>query len=349
MRDEILEDMKMTRTRLAVFTLTAVCAAGIAAAGQPPADTVVGPIKCAECHKMTAKIWEGTHHFRTFTELPRRDTARQIADKLGIKRIKADSVCLGCHYLSVIEDGKPEPIAGIACESCHGGAAKWVKRHGEFSGHEKKEDETPAEAAQRWKDAEAAGMIRPGNLYALAKNCFSCHVVPKEELVNVGGHPAGSPFELVSWSQGEVRHNVWYTADRSNAIASPARQRLMYAVGTAVELEVALRAVAEATVKDRYAVSMAKRTAVARNRMEKIAAAISVPEIDTIVATAKGVDLKLNNAGPLNAAADKVGEAARALAAKYDGSAWAELDPQIPGPEAYKGSPVDVPPPAPGE
>lgn len=342
------DDYEMKRlTMIGVWcAMAVVCAtgtAGPAAAQQQPAETVVGPVKCAECHKSEARIWEGTHHFRTFTELPRKDTAREIADKMEIRRIKADSECLGCHFTSQIVDGDEKTTAGISCESCHGGAQAWLKRHSEFSGHEKAEQESAEEAATRWADAEAAGMIRPQDIYLLAKNCYSCHVVPKEDLVNTGGHPAGSPFELVAWSQGEIRHNSWYSPDKSNRKASADRKRVFFVVGTAVELEVSLRAVAVSTQKARYAVSMAKRAQAAKVRMTTIAGVLSVPEIDEIVAAASGAALKLNNEAELTAAADKIAAATRKLAANYDGSTWSAVDGMIPGEDKYKGSPVEVP------
>ena len=45
--------------------------------------------------------------------------------------------------------------------------------------------------------------------------------VPEERLVNVGGHTAGSAFELVSWSQGEVRHNLQKSAGKDGVITMP--------------------------------------------------------------------------------------------------------------------------------
>lgn len=334
---------------LAALALAVIVLAQIGGleARQPDAAEVVGPVKCAECHKVETKIWEGTHHFRTFSELPRRDKAREIADKMGLKRIKADSLCLSCHFTTRIEEGKEKAIAGISCESCHGGAGAWVKRHSEFSGHKNKDDESAAERAQRWADAEAAGMIRPHELYRLTKNCFSCHVVPEETLVNQGGHAAGSRFELVAWSQGEIRHNTWHSPNRSNRHATPERKRMMLVVGTAVELEVSLRAVAAGTTKATYAVAMAKRAHLARLRMQKIAGLVPAPEIDEIVAASAEVALKLNNAAALESAAEKVADAAQRLAANHDGSTFAALDQMLPGPDAIKGTPVDVPPPPP--
>ena len=300
---------------------------------------IVGPSKCAECHKKTVAIWENTHHFKTYREMPRRKKANEIARKMGLKRIKAGSLCLNCHFTTVVKDGERDPIAGISCESCHGPAKGYLKRHSEYSG-KKKNTETKEEAAKRWADSEAAGMIRPHMLYRLAKNCYSCHVVPQEKLVNVGGHPAGSAFELVSWSQGEVRHNVWYTDGKSNPEASPERKRIMYVVGLATELETALRAVGEATQKATYAVSMAKRAKRAELELRKVGEALTEPEIKQILEAAKAAKLKLNNRDQLNAQADKVAAATQAIAEKYDGSTFGAIDPLIPGPDKYKGTPA---------
>ena len=299
---------------------------------------IVGPNSCGECHKKTVAIWQNTHHFKTFKELPRRKEANAIAKKMGLKRIKAGGICLDCHFTTPVKDGKRSPIAGISCESCHAPSKGYVKRHSEFSG-KKQKTETKEEAAKRWADSEAAGMIRPHMLYRLAKNCYSCHVVPQEKLVNTGGHPAGSAFELVSWSQGEIRHNVWYNEGKSNPNASAERKRMMYVIGLAVELETALRAVGEATEKASYAVTMAKRAKRAQLRFKKVADALSEPEIQEILAGGTSAKLKLNNRKGLNAAADRVAAAAQSVAAKYDGSTFGAIDGLIPGEDKYKGSP----------
>lgn len=296
---------------------------------------MVGPDKCGECHKTSVEVWRGTHHFSTFTQMPRSDEARKIANNMGIRRIKADSLCLDCHFTVV----NNEPVAGISCESCHSPGKDWIKVHSNYSG-KKKETETKQEAAARWAKAEKAGMIRPGDTYAIAKNCYNCHVVPQEKLVNQGGHPAGSPFELVSWSQGEVRHNVWWNNGDGNPVADKNRQRMLFVIGQAVELETALRAVGEATQKDKYAVAMAKRAQTAAQRFAALAEKVNTPETKAIVAALSGVQLSLNQKGPLNAAADKVARQAQAISAKYDGSSFGAIDPYIPGPDKYKGKPA---------
>jgi len=48
---------------------------------------------------------------------------------------------------------------------------------------------------------------------------------------------------MVSWSQGEIRHNTWYNKGKENHAASPERKRMLYLVGLAVELETAMRAI----------------------------------------------------------------------------------------------------------
>ena len=308
------------------------------AQGAPTVEKVKGPDECAECHKKETENWKATHHFKTFSSLPRSKEAKEITDKLGLKRIKSESVCLGCHFTSKERKGKPKPIAGITCESCHNAGADWLKRHSEFSG-KKKETESEAEAQQRWADAEAAGMIRPHMLYDLAKNCYSCHVVPQEELVNKGGHAAGSTFELVSWSQGEVRHNTWHNGGKENKLAGPERQRMMYVVGLAVELEESLRAVGKATQPARYAVAMAKRAHAARKKLREATKVLQMPELLEMLRAAHTASLKLNNGPNLEAAADRVAAAARQLASSHDGAQLAAVDGLIPGPDKYKGKP----------
>ena len=299
---------------------------------------MVGPNECAECHKKEAAIWQKTHHFTTFRDLPRSKEAEEIATKMDIRRLKADSACLGCHFTEKLENGKPEAIAGIACESCHGSGKDWYKLHSGFSG-KKEGQETPAEEKARWEKAEAAGMIRPSMTYALAKNCFSCHLVPNEELVNKGGHAAGSSFELVAWSQGEVRHNTWYNKGASNPAASTERQRMLFIVGRIAELETALIGVSRATVKADYALKMAKRADNARKVMASLAKLLpEAPELTEIAQIGAGAGLKLNNEAELVDAAGKISVLGLKFANTHDGSTFAAVDKYLPGPDKYKGT-----------
>src|SRR5262247_3398084 len=317
---------------------------GFAADGTIASDPakVVGPNACAECHKQEAEAWKGTHHFNTFSEMPRRKEANEIAEKMGVQRIRSESLCLTCHYTVQQKENRKQAIAGISCESCHSAAEDWIKVHSQFSGKTEK-TETKAEAEARMKLADTKGMIRPSSLYRLAKNCYSCHVVPQEDLVNKGGHTAGSAFELVSWSQGEVRHNTWHSKGKENVSASPAHKRMLYLVGLGVELETGIRAVAHATARKRYAFEMAKRVDGARKQLAAAAkAAPNVPEIAKMVEYAYSAGLKLNNERFLTDAADGVSKLLASITEKYDGSTMAGLASLIPGPDKFKGKPREA-------
>jgi len=302
-----------------------------------PAE-VIGPKGCGECHVASMAVWKKTRHAKTFKELPRRKSAKTIAKRMGLRRIKAGSDCLTCHFTSNLRRGRPRPIAGVACESCHGAGKKWVDLHAGFGGKKvTAKTETAAHRKARYAKSVAAGLLRPSNLYDVAANCYSCHTIPNEKLVNVGGHPAGSKFELVSWSQGEVRHNVWYS--KENRKASANRKRLMFIVGKALDLEFALRGVAKATQRKKYAVLMARRAAAAKKDLAKIAKAVSTKEIRLILKVASRAKLRLNNEKQLLAAADLIAGAAKKLAGGYDGSTFAGVDALIPKPASYKGRP----------
>jgi hypothetical protein len=299
-------------------------------------DHIKGPDACGECHKKSVESWKQSHHAKSFKTLPRSENARDIAKKMGLKRIKADSDCLTCHFTSAMVEEKIKPIAGISCESCHGAGMEWIDVHSDFGGKDvKAENEDPAHKVERYSKSEAAGMIRPSNIYALAENCYQCHTVPNEKLVNIGGHTAGSAFELVRWSQGEVRHNLWYTD--ANEGASIERRRMMFIVGKALDLEYALRGVAKATEPKKYAKAMAKRAATARKQIAAIAKRVESPEIDEIVAISSGVKLKLNNEAELSAAALAISNATKALAKRYDGSEFGGIDGALPSEDKYKG------------
>lgn len=334
-----------TMTRKGILSLVAGAllwlggtGAAMAQVDRDPAN-IVGPDKCGECHEGALAIWRNTHHFATYSLMPRNKKATEIARKMGLRRIKEGSLCLDCHFTTTMKDGEREAVSGISCESCHGAGKGYIDVHSDFSGKDE-ESETEAEEKARWAKADEAGMIRPHEMYDWAKNCYSCHVVPQEKLVNVGGHPAGSNFELVAWSQGEIRHNVWYNDGASDPPADMNTQRKMFIVGMAVELETALRAVGESTQKADYAVAMAKRADRARKRFAQATELIgSIPEMQAIAKIGNAAELKLNNKGPLTEAADKIAAETQKIVANYDGSGMGGIDKALPGENDWKGKP----------
>ncbi|MGI9423898.1 MAG: cytochrome c family protein [Hyphomicrobiaceae bacterium] len=301
---------------------------------------VQGPNACVECHKEEGEIWKNTHHHTTFRSMPRSKEAKAISRKLGIRRLKSESLCLNCHFTTKSVGARSKVISGISCESCHGAGRRYIDIHSSFSGKPNKSAESAAERKRRWAKSESGGMIRPHALYETAKTCFGCHLVPQEKLVNVGGHPPGSRFDLIAWSQGEVRHNVWYSKGKVNSVAKKERQRLMHLIGLGVELESALRAVGLATERKVYAFKMAKRVADVRDRIAALAKALpNVPELVKMTKFARSTWLRLNNKKALFAAADNVAVETLSIASNYDGGKFGSIDKFLPKPKDYRGQP----------
>lgn len=308
------------------------------AAAAPLPGQVSGPEACAQCHTEEIEVWKLTKHFKTFREMPRRPEARDIAAKLGITNIKSESLCLQCHFLSQTTDNQTEVIAGIACESCHGAAKDWVDVHGDYGKGFKQATEPAEHRTARLARSIAGGMIVAGNLYSIGSNCYGCHIVTDEKLANVGGHSPGSPgFNLLTWSQGEVRHTILHTGNKANPPATPEHQRRLFVLGCILEVEFSFRAVGRATEKATYAVTHARRADAARKLLEKIQSLAPTPELAAIVAVAKSAGLRLNNGAELNAAADKISVLGREFAAKVTGDQLAGIDAILPGPDQYKG------------
>jgi len=302
----------------------------------PDPAKVEGPLACGECHKSEVEAWKTTHHFDTFNRMHREPKAKEIADKLGLRRIKSEAVCLNCHYTSKVADDKPEVIAGISCESCHGAAQSWIKVHNDFGGSgAKKENESPAHRAERIAKSFAAGMVRPEKIYEVAANCFACHTVPQEDLVNAG-HPAGSEFDLLAWSQGEVRHN--FLADlKKNAETTAAHKRLLLVVGRVLDLEYSLRAAAKATKDGPFATAMGQRVAAALARLKEVDQAAGDAGMKEIIAAGGAAEAKVNNATALTGAADQVAALGKKFAEANDGAKLASLDALLPAADKYKG------------
>jgi len=328
--------MNDCRKQLALLSVVLGLSAPVAFSAQvheiDPAK-VVGSQKCGECHKFEVEAWKTTPHFATFDSMHKSPEGQKIATAMGFKRVKSESLCLTCHYTMQKKAGEPEPISGVSCESCHGAAQDWVNIH----------NDKKLAREERKSKSEAAGMIRPEDLYAVAANCYQCHLVPNEKLVNVGGHAAGSKdFELVSWSQGMVRHN-FLTPDGSegkvNKEGDANHKRMMFVTGAILDLEYSLRGVASATEKATYGITMAQRAAGLKKKIEAIQKAAPTDELAAIITAVNGAALKLNNKDELTQTADKVAELGQKFSTTVTGDKLAGLDAAIPKVEQYRGKP----------
>jgi hypothetical protein len=233
-------------------------------------------------------------------------------------------------------------VAGVSCESCHGAATDWINIHADYGGaNASAASESPEHRQQRRTAAIAAGMNNPSNLYLVARQCFSCHTVPDENLVNVGGHRSGShQFELVSWSQGKVRHNFVHSAGGTNMPSPPGRLRVMYVVGTMTDLEYSLRATAAATDKSTFGVTCAKRAARMKKKLIEIQGLVNNPLLNAALEAVDTVELRLGNSAAIVAAADAVGKAAHDFAEIADGNQLTAIDGLLPRSDQYKNQPT---------
>ncbi len=311
-----------------------LCASPVSYAIDP--TKTVGSDACLDCHGPEHDAWVETTHSRTYDEMATSDAAAEISEALDIYDIEdPEGTCVDCHYTMIGEEIEfAEPIAGISCESCHGAATEWIDGHGNYESGDA-ETETAAQKEARISAAAAAGQIRPSQINLIAANCLECHTVPNEELVNVGGHPAGSDFELVSWSQGEVRHNLFWSGGSENAEASPERKRVLYVVGWAADLEFSLRALGKSQEAGTYRSEMQARIANALSKLTAINNASSNSDVAAMLSAGQGVDASSPDAGALNSAADAVHAAAQSFTASNDGGALAGLDGLIPGGEGH--------------
>ncbi|MEX2671143.1 MAG: multiheme c-type cytochrome [Phycisphaeraceae bacterium] len=313
------------------------------------ASKVVGPTdfanSCVECHAAEVDAWRNTKHFATYAEMHRTEEAREIIRALGGRSIKRDAMCLQCHYSSVENNGRLRAMWGISCESCHGQAEEWGPAHALVGGEEGAQQMTPGESSEletpeqreaRLTQAASQGMIHSGMIYHIATNCFGCHTVPDEQLVNEGGHQAGSDFDLVAWSQGEVRHTFLSSSDgHTNQPPTAERKRVLYVVGVLVDMEFTLRNLAKSTEEGTFREAMRERANGLQTRIDALLEAMTISEVAEVKAalpetfdTSITVDAEL---------VQTVATAAQAFAENNDGSDLAAIDEQIPGEDAYKG------------
>lgn len=300
---------------------------------------VMGAEACGECHTTELNAWRETHHAKTFREMHRRDEATAIVKALGGGRIKRNEHCIQCHYTEGLRNGKPRALWGITCESCHSQAKDWMELHSDFGGKDvSRETESTEHREQRLSKTAAAGMIRPAMTYEAASNCYQCHTVPDEELVNVGGHKPRSDFELVAWSQGEVRHNYYYSDDKKNRPATTTHRRVLYVTGRALDLEYSLRAAARATGPGPYLETNKKAVSSAVEKLREIQSLHATPELEQMLNAAAAVTIEANQASGLETAADAVSKAAQAFVANHDGEKLGALEALLPDPSSYHGT-----------
>ena len=293
---------------------------------------------CAKCHGSEVQVWRQTPHFKTFSDLSRNPKAREICSKMGLSSVKRSDVCIDCHFTMQEIDGRNKAVSGISCESCHGASRDWLELHNDYGGPTAtKETETESHRQKRLKQSAKFGMNNTRDLYSIAMNCYSCHMVPNEDLVNIGGHTAGTKeFELVRYSQGQVRHLFLRSDGATNEPASQNRLRMMYVVGLIADLEFSTRATAIATENNTYGVNVAQRAAASAVKLFELQKTFKNEYVQCVIDTFAKAKLDTNNYDQLNAIADEIQQAGREFSVKHDGSEMAFVDQLLPSPSQYK-------------
>lgn len=297
---------------------------------------VISSDKCIECHESEIKAWQDTKHYAN-KDLHNNEKAAEIARNMGIaspSQIRTSSLCTQCHFtVQKLGNGPAKAVGGVGCQSCHGGAKDWLEIHN--TGDRRESDDSAAALDKRVAEATSKGMIYPHSVHEVAANCYSCHIVTDEKLVNQGGHPPGSDlFELASWLKGEVRHNFFKSKGDTNAETSQERQRQLYVVGKCLEMEYSLRGLARAKEKADYGKAMGRRCGTTRKGIEEIVSTLGADAPDELnkileVISVSGL-LKFFNTDPLNAAADEVQKYTAAFVEGNDGSKLGAIDGLIP-------------------
>ena len=341
--------------RWTVLGALVFCATASAAEWDIPQDIdpskVVGHKVCAECHQSEFTAWEKSTHAMKSWSLLEKGEAEKIAERLGISDATADHRCTSCHGTQQ----KAGNLKAVSCESCHGaagGESGWLEVHSFFGADldpkdkASREKETESHYHKRLADCDRLGMRRSDNIYALAKNCYECHTVPNETLVNKGQHPTETKaFEMVEFSQGEVRHNfqlnqaenaaaptLWIDARFATAERTAAgRNTLMYVVGQLAACEVSLRSRATATGRGKFLTATNKRILDIKGNLEDIHKESAIKEIQEVLDALKPLKRsslrKVTDQDPktMGELAELVAQAGQKLASSYSGNDWKDV------------------------
>ena len=274
----------------------------------PKAIQWIGPhdsqLGCIKCHEREVAAWELSSHGREVDWLDRSALAATILEELGMAGQVPTEVplCQSCHTTPFDDPfGGPQAIQerSVSCERCHGAAGSWVGVHCDYRDSQgrrlaygQRAGESSASAARRVARSEAAGMIRSAQVYRIAENCIACHTLDVERAARgvAGGvtsqqlagtkHPFGSAdpsFELVAFSQGEVRHNFLHDGKNQapHGMTLAERWRTLYVAGLLVDLERGLQRLGACGDDDKTLwKALAKRVRAAQKDLDDVVEAL---------------------------------------------------------------------------
>lgn len=285
-----------------------------------PAKVVVADSKgdrpCGECHTSEWGVWKETRHAKGFDDLHKKESAQDILKAMDLRTSKrGEALCMRCHYTVGPE---LKAITGVSCESCHGAARDWINVHNKKN------------ALDRVAASRAAGMLRPSSdIYGVTANCFECHTVPQEELVNKGGHTTGTADFDLATRVDSIRHN--FLTSKTNRADTPERKRMLFVTGRILGYEYSLRGLANASTNGKYSSAMSRRAKQAFEQLEEMNEAVPIAAVTEILKIGGKARLVPNNKTELIAIADRI----RALGERFNSTtnpaSLAKLDAVIRG------------------
>ena len=172
----------------------------------------LGPAACASsvCHGKIAAQPDrnvGLNEYRTWLQADRHSRAyqalistqaKQMAAKLGLGSPTAEKICLSCHADDVPETKRGPKFQitdGVGCESCHGGAEKWIREYASLNASH--------------QENVANGMYPTEKPLKRAQICLTCHLGTKDQfathLIMAAGHPR-LRFELDAFTVNQPAH-----------------------------------------------------------------------------------------------------------------------------------------------
>lgn len=187
------------------------------AAGELPqyaSDSHLGVATCASsvCHgsiqpRQTTRVlqneyvvWSRLDSHRNAYETLHSEESAWIAKNLGLPNAHEAKVCLDCHGDNVASkhQGSRFQISdGIGCESCHGGAERYLTSH--------------TDPDQSHADNIADGLYPTDNVETRAALCFSCHIGHESKIASHEIMGAGHPrlgFELDTFTILQPAHFI---------------------------------------------------------------------------------------------------------------------------------------------
>ena len=170
-------------------------------------------------------------HFRAYRTLLT-ERSKAITNRLGLGPAEKAPECLSCHTDGIAKQlrGKKFHLDdGVGCESCHGGAGKWLSSHYKEGGDH--------------KDNLKRGLYKLENPQTRAGICLSCHLGSEAEgqFVNhrlmAAGHPRMS-FELDLFTALQSHHSEDQDYFARKSVQTGART---WVIGQAMALKQQLR------------------------------------------------------------------------------------------------------------